>query len=276
MSLSVGSASGEVGKKIPYEDFLSWLKVTLDINGPNPSDIIHTDHGDLILDKTYAGKIYLKGLLVSDGSSAVKPYIFGYNLLQGCVNRDRRSMTTSSKEAEVLVGIWDQAIQHHGNDVLDKYIDLLQDHHSCADVTLAEIKIPKPLAEIIWQRLYTVATAQNRFYYCENYGDKTCDFIRKSLKKQPSPLSVPLWNLLRRFSLIRTPQEQRDLFRNSELAEVKWTTFAINVDRAFCASLLLDPGLPLIKTLYVRGGDTGPAWFSILILPIILINIVTN
>jgi hypothetical protein len=46
--------------KISEADFRSWLDV-IDIGGPRSADLVQTDHGDLILDKIFSGRIYLKG-----------------------------------------------------------------------------------------------------------------------------------------------------------------------------------------------------------------------
>src|SRR5436305_8589685 len=87
---------------------------------------------------------------------------------------------------------------------------------------------------------------------------KACDLIRRSLKKVPLPLSEPLWNILRRFSLIRTPDEQRIyLFRNSPLSTKIFTSFSRNIFRSLLASFAIHPRTRLIQLLPVQGGGSG-------------------
>ena len=80
------------------------------------------------------------------------------------------ALTDSSEEADVLTGIWEQAIKERGDEVLEKYIDLLKYNHTSADVSLAESKITKTTAELIWR--YLSRTAKGGIYYCEKHGDR--------------------------------------------------------------------------------------------------------
>lgn len=58
------------GVKIDLKDFREWLKVTIDVN--SPSDIVHTAYSNLIIDHSFADKMYLKGLLLPDLSATGK------------------------------------------------------------------------------------------------------------------------------------------------------------------------------------------------------------
>lgn len=107
------------GKKISGADFRTWIKVVLDIERlQNPADVIETPHGDLILDQSYAGKMYLKGLLLASGGSTSKTQRVGYNLLRGQVGRDRQQLKNEDEEARTLMSIWGSAIETRGEHVL--------------------------------------------------------------------------------------------------------------------------------------------------------------
>lgn len=60
--------------------FQEWIKISLDLSPP--SDIIHTEHGNLILGKKFSGTIFLKGLKM-EGKNSAKIFKFGYNFVRG-------------------------------------------------------------------------------------------------------------------------------------------------------------------------------------------------
>ncbi|KAF2792541.1 hypothetical protein K505DRAFT_246469, partial [Melanomma pulvis-pyrius CBS 109.77] len=63
------------GQKIPLTGFREWLKVTIDIEGPE--SVIRTTCGDLIMDPAYRNKLYLRGLLLPQGSTTGRPLLYG-------------------------------------------------------------------------------------------------------------------------------------------------------------------------------------------------------
>jgi hypothetical protein len=70
-------------------------------------------------------------------------------------------------------------------------------------------------------------------------------------------LPKALWQILRKFSLARTPQEERiHLFANSETIEINEDPFCVSILRALQASLSLDRRMEGIKVQFVKGGET--------------------
>jgi hypothetical protein len=81
--------------------------------------------------------------------------------------------------------------------------------------------------------------------------------ITTDLNKRPEKLPKALWNILRNFSLARTPQEERiHLFENSKTIEINEDPFCVGVLRALSASLSLDRRMEGMKVQFVNGGDT--------------------
>ena len=148
MTVQISKARGEEGQKIPEEDFLSWLDVTLDINGPNAADRVQTMHGDIILDQKFSGRIYLKGLLVSERGLDAKTYIFGYNFHQGQINRDRERLRSSQEEAKILASIWEKSMTVRGDSIIDHYIRLFHDQEQCLDINMIESNISMSAATL--------------------------------------------------------------------------------------------------------------------------------
>lgn len=163
VTVRISKARGEEGQKIYEENFLSWLGVTLDINGPNAADIVQTMHGDLILDQQFSGRIYLKGLLVPGRGDDARPYIFGYNFHQGQINRDRERLRSAQEEAKMLANIWEKSMIVRGDDIMDHYIRLFHDHEQCLDINMIESNISMSAATFIWNRLRT--SHPHAFFY---------------------------------------------------------------------------------------------------------------
>jgi hypothetical protein len=70
---------------------------------------------------------------------------------------------------------------------------------------------------------------------------KDVELIRKSLKREPVQLSSFIWEPLRRYGLVRTPQEQQyHLLRNAPVANVTETLYSLGVRRTLSAALAVD------------------------------------
>lgn len=110
VAVRISKGKGESDKRIIKQEFRLWIKIAIDLCGPPGDTIIHTEHGDLTLDKEFTGKIYLKGLHDSSCSPSGMRYVFCYNFSQGYINRDRERLTDQNEEAQMLAKIWGKAI----------------------------------------------------------------------------------------------------------------------------------------------------------------------
>lgn len=80
------------------------------------------------------------------------------------------------------------------------------------------------------------------------------DLIRKSLKKEPVQLPYCIWEPLRRFKHVRSPQEQRyRLLHNAPVAAGRSTVYASMVKRALQAALCLDPRTQSLDLIFKDG-----------------------
>ncbi|PVH68501.1 hypothetical protein DL98DRAFT_380416, partial [Cadophora sp. DSE1049] len=110
------------GERIERQQFLSWVKVAIDLD--QPTRVFETVHGTLIQDEIFGNKVYLKGLLLETTSSA-KRFKFGYDLMEGAVNRDRQRLSDPASTANM---IWQYLLQrdsgkdyfYHGQDAVDQ------------------------------------------------------------------------------------------------------------------------------------------------------------
>jgi hypothetical protein len=167
VTVKIGLIQG-IGEKVKKEDFLSWITVSLDLD--HPSKTIETRHRCLILDEEFAGRIYLKSLLLR-GQSFEKPLKFGYNFYRGSVERDRTSLKKTGQEARILAEIWADAIRFHERDTIDKYVELLRADET-ADVNKVEVFISEFTAKKVWSRLLEQDPERGCFYHDTRNGDK--------------------------------------------------------------------------------------------------------
>jgi hypothetical protein len=167
--------------KIPLAHFESWTSRILDICLPN--QIVRTEYGDLILDPSHAGKIYLHGLQLPSGSKSNLPFVYAYNLLNIRTGRDRDTVTDAQAEAKKIASIWSSAIQAEkksGQAVLiEKYIDLiLEKLYTAADVHTIDRVMSRLDASIIWNELKNRARKNSQFYYCATSDS----YVRQTLE----------------------------------------------------------------------------------------------
>ena len=167
VTVKIGRILGK-GDKVAREDFLKWIKVSLDLD--RPSKVISTHHGRLILDNQFKGRIYLKGLLLENEPAT--PFKFCYDFYQGEVNRDRERLSNERQEAKTLSKIWGDAIQIDEAAALPEFVELLQANTQWADVNLAEEYISIDTAKKIWQQLQVENSENKLFYYFDQNGDK--------------------------------------------------------------------------------------------------------
>jgi hypothetical protein len=164
----IGSIESGKGKKVTMEEFRAWIKVSLDLH--RPSNAIETGVGSIILDESFSGKIFLKGLHLENYQSS-KLFKYGYNFANGSVDRDRKKMANAHQEAYDLATLWASGIEHHQEITLAKYVEMMLDDTEWADVNLVERYISRPTLQKIWQFLLNKDPAREVFYHDDRNGD---------------------------------------------------------------------------------------------------------
>jgi hypothetical protein len=166
------------GEKIEKQQFLSWVKVAIDLD--QPSRFFETVHGTLIQDESFRNKVYLKGLLLESTSSA-KSFKFGYDLLEGAVNRDRQRLSDTSEEAKILANIWEVPIRENAVGAINNYVEMLLDQTQWGDVNRAETEISESTANIIWQHLLVRDSGWDYFYHGQDAADQVSTLLVQSV-----------------------------------------------------------------------------------------------
>ncbi|PVH72999.1 hypothetical protein DL98DRAFT_576490 [Cadophora sp. DSE1049] len=212
VTVRIGKIRGH-GLKIEKEDFENWIKVSIDLN--RPSEVIQTTHGSLILDPNYGNKIFLKGLLL-EGKSSGKPFKFGYNLLEGDVNRDRERLIDPAEEAKVLAEIWAESIQLQEG-IEKEWVAMLRENEFADDVEIIRSSLkrrPEQLTSPVWDPL-------------RKYG----------LVRTPR-------------------EQQCYLLNQAPRTQSRGTTYSLGVERALRAALALDSRTKDLNLIFKSGAKT--------------------
>ena len=147
-----GSESQQLGGCHDQNWQSSWPTLGRTVDLDRPSKFIETTHGTLIQDENFGNKVYLKGLL-PEGNSSAKRFKFGYNLVEGVVNRDIQRLFDPREESKVLAKIWEEPIRKNVGSNHINYVDMLVDQAQWADVNLAEDEASESTAKMVWQHL---------------------------------------------------------------------------------------------------------------------------
>lgn len=165
VAVMIGPGRGRSPCKVAQAEFVDWLGIAFDIQGFSaPSNTVRTVAGDLILDPSFANKIYLKGLLLPTTLSDEEKFHYGYNFHNGRVNRDREQLRSSGEEAELLADLWQKGIEQRQGDALHKYVTMLRHSHPCSDVAQADRFAEYKTAKKIWDHLLLEA-GEEKFYH---------------------------------------------------------------------------------------------------------------
>ncbi|RDL32005.1 uncharacterized protein BP5553_09407 [Venustampulla echinocandica] len=250
VTVKIGKVYGSKasGEKIKWEKFQEWIKVSMAL--VPPVTLIKTQYGDLVTDPEFSGRLYLKGLFLEHK----KDLKFSYDLAKGHVNRDRETLASTEEEAKNFAEIWGEAIRLHKGDALKDYTKMLRedDGNKWADVKSAERYIMKDVATTIWEYLKKLGPD---VFFCDGKEmAKVAQIIKTSLKKNPMPLPSCIWEPLRKFGLVRTPNEHRNyLLQNAPVSQVEETTYSIGLQRALRAALALNVKTRSLNLIFKSG-----------------------
>jgi hypothetical protein len=164
---------GGKGLPVAEAEFLKWIKLALELDPPSEVFVHETRRGSLILDPKFSNKMFLKGILLEESSSASTRSEFGYNLSQGRVDRDRKRLSSIEEQGQLLAEIWAEAIEKDAT-LLTAYVKMLQSHPAPVDIARAEDYISPQTARKIWQHLLDEDPERKVFYYDSRRGEKVC------------------------------------------------------------------------------------------------------
>ncbi|KAM0526209.1 hypothetical protein ACHAPS_004218 [Verticillium nonalfalfae] len=209
--------------------FESWTSMALFLQEPNPQMTITTSRGKLLLEPKYHGKLYLKGLLLSNSaqnsagvggelyfnslflsysaqnsaSISGKQMRYGYDFADGSTNRDRRHVATATEEAETIASIWAQSIEKRP-EMVDNLSDmLLSENSEYADVNMADRNTSFHVATRLEAAL--VQKYPNRWFFDNEQRTKypELELTIQGLGLRGMYLPKTYWKLLHKHGLVR-------------------------------------------------------------------------
>ncbi|KAB8213147.1 hypothetical protein BDV33DRAFT_210481 [Aspergillus novoparasiticus] len=236
-----------VFSEVYSEREIAWQRET-----SNPARI-RTLSGDLLLAPPYRDRLYLRGIRVPETGWDHSAFRYGYNLISGSVERDRQWLLNASHVTNSIHAIWEEAISQDEAETLPRYLELFRTYPSSADVIGADRVVTEAVAKKLWASLWGEATAADVFYYPESRRNQDDPIIQSELRKKLSALPDLLWNILRKYDLVREPLEElHSRFRHSQEVDVPNTTFGRGVARTLRALLMLHPSTAGIRVVFVR------------------------
>ena len=151
-------------------DFKKWMRVFLPFD--DPREMVRATAGDLIFDKSLAGRTYLKGLYLG-GSASSKTIRHAYNFYNGQINRDRHKMNKPKEEAGIIAAIWAEGVRTDPEAVIPRYAEVLTSKgKNVADTYLVADFMSVKTAKAVFAHLDkdTNEKVADPFYYCKGDG----------------------------------------------------------------------------------------------------------
>ncbi len=93
-------------ENISKDEWAKFAEMFLFLNPPKEEDTVDTEYGTLLLDPRYAGRVYVKGILVDTRATLQH----GYNFHNAELDRDRRVLNSYDQEALVR-DVWTEALR---------------------------------------------------------------------------------------------------------------------------------------------------------------------
>lgn len=165
----------EKGQPLSTRDLETWMRDTIDLHPP--SGRIRTPSGDLLLEPTYRGHLYLKGFRVPEPSLDSSGFRFGYNLIQGSVDRDRQRLVNLQQFTKSIHLIWETAITRVETVALPRYLELLRNYPSSVDARDADQLVAETTARKMWDALGHESKKGDLFYCSESGQNKVRFFL---------------------------------------------------------------------------------------------------
>ncbi len=164
VTVKIGRVYGSKGNAIEFDKFQNWIKVSFYLHPP--SQIFKTANGDLTLDKEFGGRMFLKGLYLSD-TSGTRLLKFGYNLYEGDVNRDRQQIVNARRLAKTLAQIWAEAIKVKEEGAIKECTKMLieEDTNHWVDVNLSNEYMTEETAAYVLHNIVEQDVSRCQFFY---------------------------------------------------------------------------------------------------------------
>ncbi|KAK9769300.1 hypothetical protein SCAR479_14033 [Seiridium cardinale] len=253
--------------KVGWDEFIGWTKAALFLKTVNQDQIVKTSAGDLLLDPSLKGRIYLKGLLlkesvdltrgINSASMSGKPLRYGYNFAEGTTNRDRQSVADAHEESQNIQEVWSHALEERG-DLIGGLHDMLNSKNPrYADVSMAEDTMTGNTVMRLKDYLFSGENSK-KWYYSTSAKIENRRLLQviRGLRREGAQLEDSYWRILDTRNVVRTAEdEQAERFLASMEISIPETLFTNEVDRLLRSAFRSCHQTVGITIRCVRGGD---------------------
>jgi len=137
------------------------------LQSPPLDSTYKTDHGSILTDPNYVGKVFVRGIFVEERTSAGYALTYGldfYSAKLADIGRDRDKLPINYRTVREIYKIWESAILN-SEKVASLYLRLLQKDTNCLDVLNAEEHVTSEVAKMLFTILQAETTVNTAFYY---------------------------------------------------------------------------------------------------------------
>ncbi|KAF4999429.1 hypothetical protein FGRMN_2451 [Fusarium graminum] len=194
--------------KVSLMEFGIWCECALFLQDTNEEHIVKTPAGDLILDSRFRDNIYRKGFILhekrraTNSSLSHKRLRYGYNIINGTVDREKKHMSSLHEESRAFMSIWDSALKQRPQ-LVGLLSGLLNDWQ-WGDVELAQQFIARDT--VVRLRDYLFRDTSKWYYPTSARRNPQLDQIIAGLGRQGGELRDSYWNILQAHDMVCTAE----------------------------------------------------------------------
>ncbi|KAF5669598.1 hypothetical protein FHETE_4838 [Fusarium heterosporum] len=194
--------------KVSLMEFGIWCECALFLQVINEEDIVRTPAGDLILDSKFRDNIYHRGFILHERSKTTnsslsdKQLRYGYNIVHGAVDKEKKHMSSLQEESRAFMSIWDSAFKQRPQ-LVGLLSGLLNDWQ-WGDVELAQQSITRDT--VVRLRDYLFKDTSKWYYPTSARQNPQLDQIIAGLGRQGRELKDSYWNILQAHGMVYTAE----------------------------------------------------------------------
>ncbi|KAM0346501.1 hypothetical protein ACHAPU_005566 [Fusarium lateritium] len=197
--------------KVSPTEFGIWCGSALFLQDIDEEKIVRTPMGDLILDSKFRDNIYFQGFILHEKSKTTNSSLsdkrlrYGYNIIHGTVDKDKKHISSLQEESRAFMSIWDSVLKQRPH-LVGLLSGLLNDWE-WGDVELAQQFITGDT--VVRLRDYLFKGTSKWYYPTSARQNPQLDQIIASLGRQGGELRDSYWNILQVHGMVYTAELER-------------------------------------------------------------------
>ena len=186
---------------ISADDWSAFQHDFLFLSSTDPSTVVTTPLGSILLATAHQHCLYVKGFLVA---SFPNDLVYGVDLKEAKLDRDRKAVLQTSELHRLVGSMWAQAASQQP-ELLERYFELLLHHSSSAEAKHAEYYLTSSIVENVASTFFALHGHDSQ-PVLNSSGDDAV-FISTQLSRRPVLVPAALYEILTRSSRIQPVDE---------------------------------------------------------------------